>query len=97
MNEKQVECSYWAECSKRNHLESYCKKCLHNRIRNKKHDFFEESNDEPLPDKCPILSYDGTFETTRGYKCPVCGKFTRPPLDNRDKMDCFYCGYELNI
>jgi hypothetical protein len=58
-------------------------------------DLYKKAEDNPIPDKCPRLHYDGPAEQTAGYKCPVCGHFTNPYhlRDNR----CGGCGYLLNV
>lgn len=49
-----------------------------------------------IPDKRPVLSYDGPLEQTAGYKCPVYGGYTDPyKLD--DENECNHCGYILNL
>lgn len=73
-----------------------CSKCSNNRTRNKKVDFFVEAKDNPIPDKCPKLTYSGPAEQTAGYKCPVCGGFTNPYHLGKERL-CECCGYELNV
>lgn len=91
--EKLIECFHLNECSGRK--QNKCHKCKNNKKRNYEADFFVEANDNPIPDKCPKLTYDGPAEQTRGYKCPVCGGFTNPYMIF-DKL-CSHCGYKLNI
>lgn len=94
MATREVLCSYLSECSRK--LSNSCKTCKNNRLRNKEIDFFEEANDNPIPDTCPRLSFDGPAEQTSGYKCPVCNGYTNPyALDEQDR--CKHCGYKLNV
>lgn len=72
-----------------------CNSCANNLLRNMEEDLYIKAEDNPIPDKCPRLSYDGPAEQTLGYKCPVCGKFTNP-YSMRDKR-CGSCGYLLNV
>lgn len=92
MREIEVRCQYSKECSGRSITN--CKKCRHNELRNKEVNYFEAANDNPIPDKCPPISYSGPAEQTAGYKCPVCNQFTSP-YSIRDSL-CGSCGYKLN-
>lgn len=93
---KEIKCVYYSVCRSANGKVDKCSICKHNTLRNKVYDFFEEANDNPIPEKCPKLSYSGPAEQTAGYKCPVCGTYTNPyHLD--DKNRCCGCGYELNV
>lgn len=89
---REIHCTYLTVCVHR--MTTKCNVCKNNRLRNKEVDYFVAANDNPIPDKCPRLSYDGPAEQTAGYKCPVCGDFTNPYAmwDNR----CGGCGYKLN-
>ena len=88
-----IECSYKNRCASAKD-QSKCKVCSHNTKRNFIEDFFSKANDNPIPDKCPRLRYDGPAEQTSGYKCPVCGSYTNP-YAMRDSL-CGGCGYKLN-
>lgn len=92
MMEAEIQCRYLMECSSRSIIK--CKKCKNNMLRNKEVDYFEEANDNPIPDRCPPVTYSGPAEQTAGYKCPVCGGFTNP-YSMRDSR-CGSCGYKLN-
>lgn len=59
-------------------------------------DFFVKAKDNPIPDKCPKLTYSGPAEQTAGYECPVCGGFTNPYRLGKERL-CECCGYELNV
>lgn len=91
---REVHCVHYSECTSAG-VASKCLVCKHNTIRNKAYDFFEKANDNPIPDKCPKLSYNGPAEQTLGYKCPVCGEYTNP-YAMRDDL-CNGCGYKLNV
>ena len=93
MNELLVDCAYFKECSSKSATK--CRRCKNNHVRNMERDYFVEANDNPIPDKCPKLTYSGPAEQTAGYKCPVCGNHTNPYAmqDNR----CGGCGYKLNV
>lgn len=91
---REILCSYSAECSRKK--STSCLLCKHNRLRNKEVDFFEEANDNPIPDKCPRLTYSGPAKLTAGYECPVCGHHTNPYALGEDKR-CNGCGYKLNV
>lgn len=101
---EKVDCVYFLKCSSRNSGD-LCEKCKNNRIRNKKDNYFEKANDKPIPDICPKISCqtfdeyfsEHTIRHVLGYECPVCGKYTVPPRECKDLIDCFHCGYELNI
>lgn len=73
-----------------------CLSCKHNRTRNKEIDMYVKAEDNPFPDKCPKLTFDGPEEHTSGWKCPVCGEFTSP-YSIKDDSCCIWCGYKLNI
>ena len=89
-----VECSYKERCKYRG-ASTICKTCKNNRKRNMEEDLYVKAEDNPIPEKCPRLSYNGPAEQTSGYKCPVCGGFTNP-YHIRDKR-CGHCGYLLNV
>lgn len=93
MNTLLVDCAYLKECASKS--TTNCRRCKNNKIRNMERDYFEEANDNPIPDKCPKLTYSGPAEQTAGFKCPVCGHYTNPysMKDNR----CGGCGYKLNV
>lgn len=93
MATREILCSYSTECSRK--MSSSCSKCKNNKLRNKEIDFFEEANDSPIPDKCPILTFSGPAEQTAGYQCPVCGGFTNPYAIKDSR--CGSCGYKLNV
>lgn len=93
--QKLITCAYLKECIYSGNS-TKCFGCSNNRTRNKKMDFFVEAKDNPIPDKCPKLTYSGPAEQTAGYKCPVCGGFTNPYRLGDDHL-CKCCGYELNI
>ena len=90
-----VKCSYIVRCKYKG-SSTACKTCVHNTERNKIEDYYEKANDNPIPDKCPKLTYSGPAEQTAGYKCPVCGEHTNPYMLREDHL-CPYCGYELNV
>ncbi len=90
---KMVKCVYQQECSS---YKKQCERCLHNHMRNYINDYFNKAEDNPIPEKCPKLSYNGPAEQTEGYKCPVCGCHTNP-YQLVDGNCCFHCGYRLNI
>jgi hypothetical protein len=89
-----VKCVHEAICKYKanSHL---CRSCVNNQLRNKEEDLYKKADDNPIPNECPKLSYDGPAEQTSGYKCPVCNGFTNPYTirDNR----CGHCGYLLNV
>lgn len=89
----QIKCSYHDRCHSKNDSKK-CAKCTHNTMRNFIEDFFEEANDNPMPEKCPRLTYSGPAEQTAGYKCPVCGHYTNPYVMTKNL--CGGCGYRLN-
>ena len=88
----EVSCYYYKECAGKS--STNCKKCTHNRLRNKEINYFEEVHDNPIPDDNPRVTYSGPAEHTAGYKCPVCGGFTNP-YHIRDSR-CGECGFKLN-
>lgn len=90
-----VRCVYLEKCATRKKNPSKCDYCANNELRNYIEDHFVKANDNPIPEKCPKLTYDGPAEQTSGYKCPVCGGYTNP-YAMRDKL-CGCCGYELNV
>ena len=92
MIEVPVQCTYYERCAGRS--VTNCKKCRHNRMRNKEVDYFEAANDNPIPNPNPSVTYSGPAEQTAGYKCPVCGDFTNP-YAMRDSR-CGGCGFKLN-
>lgn len=92
---KLITCVYLNDCVYAG-ADSKCSKCANNTTRHKKVDFFKEAKDNPIPDRCPPLSYSGPAEQTDGYKCPVCGTFTNPYHLGKDRL-CCGCGYELNV
>lgn len=89
-----VKCIYLNECLSSKKDFSKCDTCGHNTMRNYIEDHYVKANDNPIPDKCPRLTYIGLTEQTRGYKCPVCGGYTNP-YAMRDSL-CGNCGYKLN-
>lgn len=93
--QKLVTCAYLKDCVYAG-LFTKCNECKNNRTRNKKMDFFVEAKDNPIPDRCPPLTYSGPAEQTAGYKCPVCGEYTNPYHLGEDNL-CVSCGYELNV
>lgn len=93
MAERVITCCYLDICSRNR---NDCLRCMNNRTRNQKVDMFEEHHDDPIPEKCPKLSYTGPAEHTAGFECPVCHGFTNPYRLN-DKHECEHCGYELNV
>ena len=90
-----IECRYLNECQTGLKDRSKCKKCANNHKRNYIEDLFVEAKDNPIPEKCPRLTYDGPAEQTAGFKCPVCGEYTNP-YAMRNKL-CNGCGYKLNV
>lgn len=90
-----IKCNYLNDCSTFKKDRYKCKKCKHNRLRNFEQDCFEEARDNPIPERCPKITYNGPAEQTAGYKCPVCGSFTSP-YAIEDSL-CSGCGYKLNI
>lgn len=91
--EREIKCSYLQECSRRG--TNSCFVCANNQFRNKEIDCFVKAKDNPIPDKCPRLTYSGPAEQTAGYQCPVCGGFTNPYAVHDSR--CGSCGYKLNI
>lgn len=89
-----VTCRYLKDCINKG-KSARCLKCEHNRTRNVEVDFFVEANDNPIPDECPRLTFEGPAEQTAGYKCPVCGNHTSPYAIKDSRCDS--CGYKLNI
>lgn len=89
-----VECYYKDRCKHRG-KSTACETCENNHLRNMEQDLYKKANDNPIPDECPRLHYDGPAEQTAGYKCPVCGYHTNP-YSMRDKR-CNGCGYLLNV
>lgn len=90
-----IKCSHILRCM---YAKSYkCSSCKNNRLRNKEESFYEEAKDNPIPEKCPHLSYSGPAEQTRGYECPVCGEFTNPYFIDKDDPRCCGCGYKFNL
>lgn len=89
-----IQCAYKERCKYRG-TSTTCNSCKNNTLRNKEEDLYVEANDNPIPENCPKLSYDGPAEQTMGYKCPVCGGYTNP-YSMRDKR-CGSCGYLLNV
>lgn len=89
----EIRCAYINICKSAKGKVNRCYKCKHNTLRNKVYDFFEEANDNPIPDECPLLHYSGPAEQTPGYKCPVCGEYTNP-YHLCDDL-CSSCGYKL--
>lgn len=88
-----LNCVYHERCSSKS--PSKCGTCKNNRARHKEEDFYTKAEDNPIPDKCPKLTFNGPAEQTAGYECPVCGTFTNP-YALRDK-ECSGCGYKLNV
>jgi DNA-directed RNA polymerase subunit RPC12/RpoP len=89
------ECIYSDKCYTRKTNPIRCDKCSRNTMRNYIEDFYIKAEDNPIPDKCPRLTYDGPAEQTAGYKCPVCGTYTNPYAMRN--MLCSGCGYRLNV
>lgn len=89
-----IECAYKERCKYRG-TSLKCNTCEKNRLRNMEEDLYVKADDNPIPEKCPELSYNGSAEQTQGYKCPVCGGYTNP-YAMRDKR-CGSCGYLLNV
>ena len=87
-----VLCRYVRECSGKS--ATNCKKCKNNSIRNQEVNYFEEANDNPIPEINPPVTYSGPAEHTAGYKCPVCGEFT-DPYRIKDSR-CGSCGFKMN-
>ena len=89
-----IQCAYKERCKHRG-TSLKCNTCEKNSLRNKEEDLYVKANDNPIPEECPRLSYDGPAEQTMGYKCPVCGGYTNPyaMCDKR----CGSCGYLLNV
>lgn len=87
-----VDCRHYNECAGKS--VARCKKCANNHLRNKEIDYFEEANDNPIPNPNPRVSYSGPAEQTAGYKCPVCGQFTSP-YHIKDSR-CSSCGFKMN-
>ena len=46
-----VKCHYYDECSGKSG--TVCKRCVHNKLRNKEINYFEEANDNPIPNPNP--------------------------------------------
>ena len=88
-----VKCNYLTRCSSKG---PNCRACKNNTMRNALIDFYQSSNDKPIPDKCPKLTYVGPPEQTAGYQCPVCGGYTNPYHLGKDNR-CTGCGYTLNV
>lgn len=88
-----VTCYWYKECADKS--ATNCKKCKNNRIRNQELHYFEEANDNPIPDVNPRVTYSGPAEQTAGYKCPVCGGFTNPYAMREQR--CGECGFKLNV
>ena len=88
-----VSCSYYKECAGRS--VTNCKRCKNNRMRNREVDYFEEANDNPIPEVNPKVTYYGPAEQTAGYPCPVCGEHTNPYAMRENR--CGGCGFKLNI
>ena len=88
-----VECRYYKECAGRS--VTNCKKCVNNHKRNIEINYFEQANDNPIPNPNPKVSYSGPAEQTAGYKCPVCGTYTNPYAIREQR--CGGCGFKLNI
>ena len=95
MADPVVKCNHLGECITRVRKPMACRICKNNRLRNKELDFFEEAKDNPIPVKCPRITYNGPAEQTAGYKCPVCGGFTDPY--GIEDSRCAHCGYKMNI
>ena len=93
MAEIVVDCAYYKKCADRS--AANCKKCIHNRLRNKEIHYFEAANDNPIPEQNPRVMYSGPAEQTAGYKCPVCGGFTNPYAMRENR--CGECGFKLNV
>lgn len=93
MNKAEIECQCLTVCSRK--MSEACKVCRHNTLRNKEIDYFENANDNPIPEKCPPLTYSGPAEQTAGYQCPVCGHYTNPYALGSERR-CRGCGYKLN-
>lgn len=89
-----IECNYLNECTTGLTDKSKCKKCANNRKRNYIEDHFRPATDNPIPEKCPPLTFNGPAEQTAGYLCPVCNSYTNP-YAMRDSL-CGCCGYKLN-
>ena len=92
-----IECVYLKndKCKTGKRENFKCRVCVNNTKRHYIEDYFEKANDNPIPDKCPVLTYSGPIEQTAGYKCPVCGKYTKP-YQLKDNV-CASCGYLLNV
>lgn len=92
MAEYEIQCHYFNECCGKS--VTICRKCKHNKLRNKEVNFFEAANDNPIPKENPKVTFIGPAEQTAGYKCPVCGGFTNPYVI-KDRR-CGECGFKLN-
>ena len=90
-----VACNFKDKCYTARTNPKKCEKCSHNTIRNYIEDYFMAAKDNPIPDKCPKLTYNGPAEQTLGYKCPVCGGYTNPYAMCNNLCGC--CGYRLNV
>lgn len=88
-----VTCIHMKKCKYKGES-TMCISCANNRTRNMEEDLYKKAEDNPIPDKCPRLSYDGPAEQTAGYKCPVCNGFTNPYQMRNSR--CCNCGYLLN-
>lgn len=90
----EVKCKYIDSCSR---AYRQCDECANNIMRNYIEDHFIKAYDNPIPEICPPLKYDGPEEQTKGYTCPVCEGFTRPQLARNGVLLCVHCGYKLNM
>lgn len=89
-----ITCSFMKRCKYRG-SSTMCLSCTNNHTRNMEEDLYEKANDNPIPEKCPKLTYSGPAEQTDGYECPVCGHHTNPYAIGNKR--CGGCGYLLNI
>ena len=90
----KFECYYADNCMTRRVNPSKCISCDNNTKRNYEEDHYKKTQDNPIPEKCPRLTYSGPAEQTAGYRCPVCNGFTNP-YEMRNSL-CRHCGYKLN-
>lgn len=88
-----ITCNYTERCKYKG-KSTKCYTCSNNHTRNMEEDLYKLAEDNPIPDECPRVSYNGPAEQTMGYKCPVCNKYTNP-YAMRDSR-CGNCGYLLN-
>ena len=90
-----IKCYFTDRCMYRG-KSTMCLSCKNNKLRHKEEDLYEKANDNPIPEKCPRLTFSGPAEQTQGYECPVCGEYTNPYALGKENR-CLGCGYKLNV